>query len=241
MINALASFFGTILHAIYNFVASIGSEPKAISYYAIAIIITTLLFRLALLPLNLFQTKNQLKMAKLQPEMKKIQKKYEKDPQLLAQKQSQLYKEAQFNPLSGCLPMLVQFPVLLAFYRIFMFPTKFAFTNPEFYASIQKNFFFIQSLDHPDPTKIALPVIAAFFTWLSTYIVQKSNKAPSTESSEQMMRTMSMMMPVMIFMFARRMAAGLVLYWIVGSIYTVFQQFVSNKVIEKEKEKEAEA
>ena len=239
MINALASFFGTILHAIYNFVASIGSEPKAISYYAIAIIITTLLFRLALLPLNLFQTKNQLKMAKLQPEMKKIQKKYEKDPQLLAQKQSQLYKEAQFNPLSGCLPMLIQFPVLLAFSRIFMFPTKFAFTNPEFYASIQKNFFFIQSLDHPDPTKIALPVIAAFFTWLSTYIVQKSNKAPSTESSEQMMRTMSMMMPVMIFMFARRMAAGLVLYWIVGSIYTVFQQFVSNKIIEKEKEAEA--
>ena len=239
MINALASFFGTILHAIYNFVASIGSEPKAISYYAIAIIITTLLFRLALLPLNLFQTKNQLKMAKLQPEMKRIQKKYEKDPQLLAQKQSQLYKESQFNPLSGCLPMLIQFPVLLAFYRIFMFPTKFAFTNPEFYASIQKNFFFIQSLDHPDPTKIALPVIAAFFTWLSTYIVQKSNKAPSTESSEQMMRTMSMMMPVMIFMFGRRMAAGLVLYWIVGSIYTVFQQFVSNKIIEKEKEAEA--
>ena len=239
MINALASFFGTILHGIYSFVASIGSEPGAISYYAIAIIITTLLFRLALLPLNLFQTKNQLKMAKLQPEMKKIQKKYEKDPQLLAQKQSQLYKEAQFNPLSGCLPMLIQFPVLLAFYRIFMFPTKFAFTNPDFYASIQKNFFFIQNLDHPDPTKLAMPIIAAFFTWLSTYIVQKSNNAPSTESSEQMMRTMSMMMPVMIFMFARRMAAGLVLYWIVGSIYTIFQQYMSNKIIEKEKEAEA--
>lgn len=239
MINALASFFGTLLHAIYNFVAGIGPEPKMISFYAIAIIVTTLLFRLALLPLNLFQTKNQLKMAKLQPEMKKIQKKYEKDPQLLAQKQSQLYKEAKFNPLSGCLPMLVQFPVLLAFYRIFMFPTKFAFTNPEFYASIQKNFFFIQNLDHADPTGMIFPIIAAFFTWLSTYIVQKSNKSPSTEQSEQMMRTMSMMMPVMIFIFARKMAAGLVLYWIVGSIYTIFQQFVSNKIIDKEKEAEA--
>ena len=239
MINALASFFGTLLHAIYNFVAGIGSEPEMISFYAISIIVTTLLFRLALLPLNLFQTKNQLKMAKLQPEMKKIQKKYEKDPQLLAQKQSQLYKEAQFNPLSGCLPMLVQFPVLLAFYRIFMFPTKFAFTNPEFYASIQKNFFFIQNLDKVDPTGMIFPIIAAFFTWLSTYIVQKSNKAPSTEQSEQMMRTMSMMMPIMIFVFARKMAAGLVLYWIVGSIYTIFQQYVSNKIIEKEKEAEA--
>lgn len=239
MINALASFFGTLLHAIYNFLTGIGSEPKMISFYAISIIITTLLFRLALLPLNLFQTKNQLKMAKLQPEMKKIQKKYEKDPQLLAQKQSQLYKEAQFNPLSGCLPMLVQFPVLLAFYRIFMFPTKFAFTNPEFYASIQKNFFFIQNLDKVDPTGMIFPIIAAFFTWLSTYIVQKSNKAPSTEQSEQMMRTMSMMMPIMIFVFARKMAAGLVLYWIVGSIYTIFQQYVSNKIIEKEKEAEA--
>ena len=239
MINALASFFGTLLHAIYNFLAGIGSEPKMISFYAISIIITTLLFRLALLPLNLFQTKNQLKMAKLQPEMKKIQKKYEKDPQLLAQKQSQLYKEAQFNPLSGCLPMLVQFPVLLAFYRIFMFPTKFAFTNPEFYASIQKNFFFIQNLDKVDPTGMIFPIIAAFFTWLSTYIVQKSNKAPSTEQSEQMMRTMSMMMPIMIFVFARKMAAGLVLYWIVGGFFTIFQQYVSNKIIEKEKEAEA--
>ena len=157
----------------------------------------------------------------------------------MAQKQSQLYKEAQFNPLSGCLPMLVQFPVLLAFYRIFMFPTKFAFTNPEFYASIQKNFFFIQNLDKVDPTGMIFPIIAAFFTWLSTYIVQKSNKAPSTEQSEQMMRTMSMMMPIMIFVFARKMAAGLVLYWIVGSIYTIFQQYVSNKIIEKEKEAEA--
>lgn len=209
-----------------------------ISYYAISIIVTTLLFRFALLPLNLFQTKNQLKMAKIQPEMKKIQDKYGKDPQLLAQKQSQLYKDAQFNPLSGCLPMLIQFPVLLAFYRIFMFPTQFAFTNPEFYASIQKNFFFVPTLDHPDPTGLALPIIAAFFTWLSTYMVQKSNNAPSTETSEQMMKTMSMMMPVMIFLFARRMAAGLVLYWIVGSIYTIFQQQVSNKVVEREKEKE---
>lgn len=241
MINALASFFGTLLRSIYGFISQIGAEPDAISYYAIAIIITTLLFRFALLPLNLFQTKNQLKMAKIQPEMKKIQKKYEKDPQLLAQKQSQLYKEAQFNPLSGCLPMLIQFPVFLAFYRIFMFPTKFAFTNPDFYASIQKNFFFIPTLDHPDPTGIVMPIIAAFFTWLSTYLVQKSNKAPSTESSDQMMRTMSIMMPVMIFMFARRMAAGLVLYWIVGSIYTIFQQQVSNKIVEKEEAKEMEA
>ncbi|MDD7363541.1 MAG: YidC/Oxa1 family membrane protein insertase [Peptoniphilus sp.] len=239
MINALASFFGTILRGIYGFVAGIGAEPAAVSYYAIALIITTLLFRFALLPLNLFQTKNQLKMAKLQPEMQKIQKKYEKDPQLLAQKQSQLYKEAEFNPLSGCLPMLIQFPVLLAFYRIFMFPTKFAFTDPAFYASIQKNFFFIPTLDHPDPTGMIMPIIAAFFTWLSTYIVQKSNNAPSTESSDQMMRTMAIMMPVMIFFFARKMAAGLVLYWIVGSIYTIFQQQVSNKIIEKEKETEA--
>lgn len=241
MINALASFFGVILRHVYDFVASIGSEPDAISYYAIAIIITTLLLRFALLPLNLFQTKNQLKMAKIQPEMKKIQKKYENDPQLLAQKQSQLYKEAEFNPLSGCLPMLIQFPVLLAFYRIFMFPTKFAFTNPEFYASIQKNFFFVPTLDHPDPTKLVLPIIAAFFTWLSTYLTQKANTGPSTEQSEQMMKSMSIMMPIMILIFARNMAAGLVLYWIVGSIYTIFQQQISNKFIEKEKEKEKEA
>ena len=53
------------------------------------------------------------------------------------------------------------------------------------------------------------------------------------------MKSMSIMMPVMILFFARNMAAGLVLYWIVGSIYTIFQQFISNKFIEKEKEKEA--
>ncbi|MDQ0508420.1 Stage III sporulation protein J [Aedoeadaptatus ivorii] len=236
MINFLAGLLGTLLRGVYDFVSAMGAEPKAISFYAIAIVLTTLLFRFALLPLNIMQTRNQLKMAKLEPERQKLQKKYGNDPQLLAQKQQQLYKEAEFNPLSGCLPMLVQFPVLIAFYRIFQFPTKFAFQDAGFYDAIQKNFFFIQSLDHPDPTGLALPIVAAFFTWLSTYIVQKNNKAPSTESSEQMMRTMSIMMPLMILIFARRMAAGLVLYWITGSIFSILQQMISNKVVEKEAE-----
>lgn len=240
MINFLAQILGTMLKGVYDFISALGAEPGAISFYAIAIILTTVIFKTLLLPLNIMQTKNQLKMAEVQPEIKKIQEKYKNDPQTLATKQQQLYKETGYNPLSGCLPILIQFPVIIAFYRIFLYPTKFAFTDPAFFAEMQKNFFFISNLDKPDPSQIIMPAIAAVLTGLTSYLAQhnKTQESMSNDQTQSMMKSMMIMTPIMIFMFARNMAAGLVLYWIANSLYSLAQQAISNHLINKKAEGE---
>lgn len=228
-----------MLRWVYEMISSIGAEPEIISYYAISIIITTIILKFIIIPISMIQTKNQLKIAELQPEIEKLQKKYKNDQQTLMVKQQKLYKDANYNPLSGCLPLLIQFPIVLAFYRIFQFPQKFAFTDPGMYEAMQKNFFHIADLDLPETTLI-LPIIAAALTYLSTVIAQKnaSQKAMSNPETEKSMRMMNLMMPVMIFFFARKMAAGLVIYWIASSLFQIVQQLISNHVINQRAEEE---
>ncbi|MDO5713931.1 MAG: YidC/Oxa1 family membrane protein insertase [Tissierellia bacterium] len=232
---------GKLLRFVYDMVSGIGgTEPEVISFFAIAIIVTTIIFKICLLPLNISQTKNQLKMAELQPEMQKLQKKYKNDAQTLAIKQQQLYKEANYNPLSGCLPLLIQFPVIIAFYRVFRFPSEFAFTEPGLYESISKNFFYLSNLDHPDKTMI-LPIIAAVSTFLLSWMTQKKQKElsgnnPQADQAQGMMNSMTYFMPLMILWISRRLAAGLILYWIVSNLFSTVQQLISNSLINKTEE-----
>ena len=108
--------------------------------------------------------KSQKKMAELQPEIQKLQKKYKNDPQTLAVKQQQLYKDANYNALSGCLPMIIQLVILMAFYRVFMYPEKFAFTDKVMFESMNKNFFYLNTLSATDKTMI-LPLIAKIYNF----------------------------------------------------------------------------
>ncbi len=236
MISLLSSLLGKLLYFVYHLLASgIGQEPKSVSFYALSVILTTIIFKLLLVPLTISQTKNQARMAQLQPEMKKIQKKYKNDPTTLAQKQQALYKEAGFNPLAGCLPLLIQFPILIAFLGIFKDPEKYAFTEPGFYQSMAKNFFYIQNLDHVDKTMI-LPILAAVTTFLVSYVMQKKQKeigAGTNEQSDNMMKTMTYMMPLMILFWGRQYAAGFVLYWTVSNLFSLVQQVLSNRSIVK--------
>ena len=241
MMNALGSILGKLLRFVYDMVSGMaGTEPEAISFFAISIIITTIIFKIFLLPLNISQTKNQLKMAELQPELQKLQKKYKHDPQTLALKQQQLYREANHNPLAGCLPMLIQFPVIIAFYRVFQNPTAFAFTEPGFYESIAKNFFYLKNLDHPDGTMV-LPIIAALTTFLLSWLTQKKQKElmgnnAQNDQTQGIMNSMTYMMPLMILIISRRLAAGLILYWTVSNLFSSIQQAISNSLINKTEE-----
>ncbi|MDO5301410.1 MAG: YidC/Oxa1 family membrane protein insertase [Tissierellia bacterium] len=240
MISFLANILGSLLRSVYGIVSGMGSEPASISFLAISIILTTIIFKVLLLPLNIMQTKSQMKMARLQPKIQALQDKYGNDKQTFAKKQQELFQESGYNPMLGCLPLLIQLPIIIAFYRIFQFPTQFAFTDAAFYDSIQKNFFFIKDLDVADPTGLVLPLIAAGFTWLTSYLTQHNaaQKAMSNPQSQSTMNTMMMMMPVMIFFFSRRMAAGVVLYWIVSNLFTLVQQYISNVIIAKEAQEE---
>lgn len=111
----LGNILGSLLRFVYDMVSATGIETKYVSYYALAIIITTIIFKLALLPLSISQVKSSKKMSELQPLMKEIQTKYRNDPQTQQKKLQELYREHNYKPSGSCLMLLVQMPILFAF------------------------------------------------------------------------------------------------------------------------------
>lgn len=236
--KVISRILGIFLKFIYDGLAAVfPTEPVNLSFFALSIIITTIILKVLILPLNFSTMKNQRKMAKLQPEIQKLQKKYKNDPQTLAMKQQQLYKDSNTNMLGGCLPMIFQLVILMAFYRVFLYPKNFAFVEPGFYEQMNKSFFYIKNLDNPDPTLI-MPILAAISTFLVSFI---SSRNPATKNAQNdqaqgMMTGMMVFMPIMIFTMARRFQAGLVIYWIVSNLFSVIQQYITNQVVSKEVE-----
>lgn len=231
----LGGILGSLLKFVYDFVSStIGTEPENFSFYAMAIIITTIIFKLILLPMNLKQAKSSKKMATIQPLIKQIQVKYKSDPQTMNLKMQELYKEHKYNPASGCLPLLLQMPIIFAFFAVFREPAKYAFTDPVFYESMQKTFFWIGNMELPDPYLWGLPALAAATTFLQSKTMSTGTSTDPQAAATQ--RTMNYFLPVMIFMAAKGFAAGLALYWVVGNIFTIVQQIISNRSLPKVKE-----
>ncbi len=110
--NFLYEILGTVLSFIYNIVPNFGW----------AVIILTVIVRLILLPLTIKQQNSMTNMQKLQPELEKLQKKYGKDKEKLSEETMKLYKEYNVNPMGGCLPLLIQMPILIAVYGVIQRP-----------------------------------------------------------------------------------------------------------------------
>lgn len=230
----LGNLFGGLLKFVFDLVSSIGTEPEHFSYYAMAIIITTIIFKFILLPISLHQSRSTKKMNEIQPKMKEIQNKYKNDPQTQNAKMMELYKENNYNPLSGCLIILIQFPIIIAFFSVLRDPVTYVFKDPKIYEAINKNFLWISNLEQPDPYLWGLPLIAAITTYLQSMLMTANVQAdPQTEASQ---KTMNIFLPLMIFWFARSFAAGLALYWVIGNIFQIIQQLISNRSLGKIKE-----
>jgi YidC/Oxa1 family membrane protein insertase len=182
---------------------------------------------------SLKQNKSSKKLAEIQHLLKKIQNKYKNDPQTMQLKMSELYKQHNYNPASGCLILLVQLPIIFAFFAVFREPARYAFTEPGLYEAMNKTFFWIQNLEVADPYLWGLPLLSALTTFLQTKTMPAANSDPQSAAT---MKTMNYFMPVMIFMAARGFAAGLALYWVIGNIFTIVQQIISNRSLLKIKE-----
>ena len=228
----LGNILGPVLKFTYDMVSKLGTEPENFSFYAMAILLTTIIFKLMLLPLNLRQAKSSKQMAEIQPLMKEIQTKYKNDPQTMNVKLQELYKTHNYNPASGCLPLLIQLPIILAFFAVFREPAKYAFTEPGVYESLNKTFFWIKNLDLPDPFMFGLPLLSAATTYVQTLTMPQAQDAQAAST----MKTMNIMMPVMIFFAAKGFPAGLALYWLAGNIFTIVQQLISKRSLPKVKE-----
>jgi YidC/Oxa1 family membrane protein insertase len=119
--QTLLDAIGWVLAAIYDVIGN----------YGVSIIILTLLIRLILLPLGIKQIKSMQHMQAIQPKLKELQKKYKGNKQKQQEEQMRLYKEAGVNPLGGCLPLLLQFPILIAMYSVLRAPVPNADYNPD--------------------------------------------------------------------------------------------------------------
>ena len=212
--SILYQAFGFVLFQIYNLVQN----------YGVAIILFTILAKTCMLPLNIKQTKSMREMQALRPELQKLQKKYKNNPEKLNQETMKLYKLYNVSPMAGCLPLLIQLPIIYALFGALRDPARWVFTSGNADA-MNQSFAWIPNLGQPDPYVI-LPILCIVFTFITqkfTMSAQKGTMDPSAEKSQQMMLYI---MPIMIGVFAWQMPAGIALYWVIQNIYTFIQQFI---------------
>jgi len=183
-----------------------------------AIILQTLIINIALLPLRITQMKSMLKMQRVAPQIKSIQEKYKKyslrDPRKAAMNEevAALYKKEGVNPAGGCLPMLIQFPFLIAYYRMLGVALDLRHAH----------WLWIRDLSGPDPWHI-LPIAVV----LTMLLMQRMTPQTGMDPAQQKM--MNLMMPVMFGVFSWSFAAGLSLYYSVGNLIGIAQQSVINR------------
>lgn len=181
----------------------------------IGIILFTILIRILLLPLFNMQIKSSQKMQDIQPELRKLQQKYPgKDTESrmsLADESQELYKKYGVNPYASLIPLFIQMPVMIALFQAL---SRVAF--------LKTGTFLWVELAHYDHFFI-LPVLAAVFTFLSTWLTNLAAKEKNT-----VMTIMTYVMPLMIFFMGFKLASGVVLYWAVSNAFQVLQLLLLN-------------
>jgi YidC/Oxa1 family membrane protein insertase len=209
--------------------------------FALTILVFTILIRLLTFPLTNQTQKAQKKLAELQQsdEWKKTQEKYAKDREKLTQEQMKLYQKAGVNPLGSCLPMLIQFPVLIGLYQAINLamaasPVQLLDLSRHIYPFLQgvasnfiplENRFLWLNLGLPDPIFI-LPLLVVATTWLQSKLMTP----PATGDSQAaaMSQQMTLMMPLMIGWMSLQFPSGLSIYWVIGNIVSIVQQAITN-------------
>lgn len=186
--------------------------------YAWGIIVVTIIIRLAILPLMIKQTKSSKKMQEIQPKMKELQAKYaSKDAQTQQQYQQEMMKlmsESGVNPIAGCLPVLIQMPILIGFYH--------AISRMNATAAYELGNFLIFPLAEPAP-------VLAILAGLMQFAVLRTGPAMDNPQMKMMMY----IMPFMIIGFGMALPAALPLYWVVGNVISIFQNLFIYKPWQK--------
>jgi YidC/Oxa1 family membrane protein insertase len=297
MLDPIAKVLGVVLKFIYDI---------AFHNYGLAIIIFTVIVRLAMLPLTIKQQKSSIKMQELQPLINDIQKRYKDDKEKLNQELMKVYQENNYNPASGCLPLLIQMPILLTLYWVIAQPLKFMLGKTEeartaiinvaakaqaalssvpttvdevikswrTYSEIKALNYFNENpealsevsglLDKSelidfksflglnlgevatyDPKivfgpewKVYVPLlilvlIATVTTFISSKLAMPKNTSQQSGPAGCSSNSMLLMGPLMTLYFSFAMPAGVILYWMAGYVFAIFQQLYLNKQRDK--------
>jgi YidC/Oxa1 family membrane protein insertase len=179
--------------------------------YGIDIIIISILIKIIFLPLTQISMKSMKEMQKVQPEMKRLQEQYKNDKARLQQEIMLLYKRRKINPMSGCLPMLIQIPVFFALYNALQ--NTIEMRHAPF-------ILWIRDLSAKDPLYISPIIMGA-----SMVIQQKMTPTAADPSQAKMF----MLMPIMFTFLFLNFPSGLVLYWLVNNVLSIAHQYYLNK------------
>ena len=203
---------------------------SVIGNYGITIIILTVIVRALLIPLYAKQQKSTEKMNALQPKIKEIQTRYANDKDKMNEKLQEVYAEAGQSPLSGCLPMLIQLPIIMGLYTLLRNPLDYMVGDnvQTMVMAVHESFLWITDLCQTDPW--ILPILAG----LTTFFSFSANSSADGGSAAGAMKAMKYFFPVMIFLMGRSFPAGLALYWTVGNLVT----WVQNKILGSKSKKE---
>lgn len=197
--------------------------------YGLVIILFGILVKLAVYPLTKVSYKNTARMRELQPKLEEIKEKHADDPQKQQEAMMKMYREMGVNPLAGCLPLLLQYPIIIALWRYFQNSITIR----------QESFLWAADLSAPDPIlqlPFAIPFygdfVAGFTTIMGlTMIVQMRVAMPPSTGGMQA-KIFMYVLPIFLFVIFNRLASGLSLYYLVFNLLTIIQQKMINKQME---------
>jgi YidC/Oxa1 family membrane protein insertase len=216
---------------------------KVIPNYGVAIILLTILVKAIMFPLTKKSSEATLRMQSLSPKIKEIQDKYKDNPQKMNVEMSAFYKKEGYNPISGCLPMLIQMPLFFAMYNLFN--THFDLRGALFIPG------WIPDLSLPESIWSFAPLRLPFLGWsnlralpfiyvASQLLYGKFTQTPDQQGNAQM-KMMLYVMPIMFFFILYDVPSGLLVYWIMSNVLTLIQQVTINKYLARKKGILAEA
>jgi len=211
---------------------------RLIPNWGVAIILVTLFVRLVMFPLTKKSSESTLRMQALAPQIKEIQEKYKGNPQKINQEMAAFYKREGYNPLAGCLPMLIQLPIFLAMFQLFSnhFDLRGAMFIPGW----------IEDLSIPEsiidfPEGFALPLLGWTalrllpFIYVGSQLLYGKVVTNPAQQGNMQMKIMLYAMPIIFFFILYEMPSGLLIYWIMSNLLTLGQQLIINKYMIRKK------
>ena len=214
--------------------AFLNAVHRVIPNYGISIIVLTIIIKAILFPLTRKSQVSMFRMQQLQPLISQLKEKYKHDKQRMGKEQMLLFKKHGANPMSGCLPMLLQLPVFFALFRTLQL--SFEMRQAPF-------MFWINDLSRPD-TLLTLPftipflgnglnILPLIMTGASFAQMKLTPKAPAADSQAQAQQKMMSFMPIMFAFILYHMPSGLTVYWTTSTIFSIIESLVIRRSIKK--------
>ncbi len=222
--------------------AGLAMLAHAVGDWGLAIIIVTLVIRLILFPLQRKQFKSSYEMNKFQPRIKEIQTIYAGDPQKIQEETMKLYRETGFNPLAGCLPMLIQMPIFIILFQVLRWKIG-------DFATADLGITFYQIIPNLTQTvgdawaqsvTYAIPYICLVIFFIGFSVSPMVLQFKNNKQNKNQMTMMIVLMGVMFVWMAFISPAGVMLYWALSSCFGFFQQLIQNRVMKREDEQHDE-